>query len=330
MQHLISVLLVLFVSPLTAQVSLFDHLYSSGDTVIISMETDWKKLMRSKAKKEYRPFSMALSTKDTTYQLPGRLRSRGNMRLVVCQNPSLKIKFKQKSLTAAGFSKLNDFKVVLQCGNSKLGQGYLRRERMVYGLHQIYSPDFHRTIPVRFKGLDDGEDILGFFIEDEEQLDARYDRALEISKISVKGLERTSYVNMCLFNYLILNTDWHVFNLHNVELVIKEGKRQPTPIPYDFDYSGFVGTSYALPREGLDISSIYVPYWLGVDVTEEELLAGAKHFLAQADAAAAFIQDYPDISKSDRKRLSKRLEDFNTLLSNEKKLLRLLRNQSSR
>lgn len=329
MQHLITILLFLAISSLSAQESLFDHLYASGDTIIIDMETDWKKLMRQKGKKEYRPVTMALSTKDTTYQLPGRIRSRGNMRLVVCNNPSLKLKVKKKALVAAGFTKLNDFKVVLQCTNSKLGRSYLRRERLIYGLHQIYSPDYHRTIPICFKGLDDGEDVLGFFIEDEEQLDTRYARTLEIKKISVNGLERSSYLNMCLFNYLILNTDWHVFNLHNVELVVKEGQKQPSPIPYDFDYSGFVGTSYAVPRDGLEISSIYVPQWLGIGVTNEELLSVAEDFLAKATQAKTFIQEYPDLSRLDRKRLLKRLEDFNKLLGNEKKLLRILRGQKS-
>jgi len=323
-QHVLTLFFLLLLTPVYAQESLFDHLYESGDTVTISLETDWKKLMRHKAKKEYRPFKMTLSTKDTSYLLPGRVRSRGNIRLTVCDNPSLKIKIKKKGLLAAGFSNLNDFKMVLQCTNSKLGENYLRRERLIYGLHQIYSPDFHRTIPVRLKGLDDGEDILGFFIEDEEQLAARYKRVIEAKRMSVKGLDRSSYVNMCLFNYLILNTDWHVFNSHNVELVIKEGATQPTPIPYDFDYSGFVGTRYAVPREGLEISSIYVPKWLGKFVSEEELSAGAAAFIAQAPAAQTFIEAYPDLTKSDRKRMLKRLADFNKLLGNRKKLLKLL------
>ncbi len=326
MKPIYTLLFALLASPLLSQESLFDHLYASGDTVMINLETDWKKLMRFKSKKEYRPAQLSMEVNGDTYAFSGRLRSRGNIRLVVCSNPSIKLKLKKKGLADAGFNPaINDFKIVLQCSNSKLGQNYLQRERLVYGLHQIYSEDYHRTVPIRIKGMEDGKDILGFFIESEEQLAARYERVLEIKKIGVNGLETASYVNMCLFNYLILNTDWHVFNLHNVELVLKKGGRLPTPIPYDFDYSGFVGTSYAVPREELDISSIHVPKWLGKSITEDELKTGAASFLEKAEAAQSFLENYPGLSRGDRKRLLRRLEEFNELMGNEKKLLRLLR-----
>ena len=80
----------------------------------------------------------------------------------------------------------------------------------------------------------------------------------------------------------------------------------------------------SVPREELEISSIYVPKWLGQFISEEELSAGAAAFLAQALAARTFIEEYPDITKSDRKRMLKRLADFNKLLGDRKKLLKLL------
>lgn len=325
MKSIYTLFLFFLVSNIYGQESLFDHLYEKGDTVVIDLNTDWKKLMRSKSKKEYRPVDLSMEVKDSIYSFSGRIRSRGNIRLVVCSNPSLKLKIKKKGLSNAGFDpSINDFKIVLQCTNSKLGQSYLKRERLVYGLHQIYSPDFHRTVPIVLKGLDNGKDVLGFFIESEEQLANRYERVIELKKISVRGLEQSSYVNMCLFNYLILNTDWHVFNSHNVELVLKEGESFPRPIPYDFDYSGFVGTSYALPREQLEISSIYVPKWLGKFITPEAIKSGAKTFLDKASEAQAYIESYPGLSRGDRKRMLKRLEEFNKVMASEKRLLKLL------
>jgi len=130
---------------------------------------------------------------------------------------------------------------------------------------------------------------------------------------------------MCLFNYLILNTDWYVFNRHNIEMVTDSTSSAIIPIPYDFDYSGFVGTSYAVPRDELDITSIYTPKWQGIKVTPEELLAGARHYLARAGSARTLLENYPGVGKPERRRMLKRLEAFNQLLDNEKRLLRLLR-----
>ncbi|MFT7120110.1 MAG: hypothetical protein ACJAZ9_000280 [Neolewinella sp.] len=322
--RILIVISFLTAASLTAQESLFDYLIDSGDTIVINMETDWNKIIRRKEKKENEALNCVVETKDSTFEFRGKVRSRGNIRLKVCSNPSLKVKLKKKDLLAAGFSDINDFKLVLQCSNSSLGLSYLRKERLVYELHQIYSPHYHRTIPVRLRGLDD-EDIHGFLIEEEEQLEHRYGKVIKLKKANTRGMQREAYLNMCLFNYLILNSDWHIFNLHNVELVSPSENPELIPIPYDFDYSGFVGTSYSVPREGLNVSSIYVPVWLGKYITSDEMKDMASKFLANAGRAEALITNYPGLKKSDRRRMLKRLEDFNKLMANEKKLLKLIK-----
>lgn len=315
---------------LGAQSSLFDALYTTKDTVEIGLETDWKGLFKNKKKKIYQPITFTINRPTGVIVLRGKVRTRGHMRLQVCQNPSLKIKLKKRDLLAAGFTELNDMKCVLQCSRGSLGKSYLKRERMVYEMHPIFSDFHHRVIPIRLtpsEGLR-GEDayIEAMFVEDEEQLAQRYEaRILEAKRASTAGLDRESYVNMCLFNYLILNTDWQVFNLHNVEFINPKGNLKFIPIPYDFDYSGFVGTSYAVPFESLGIKSVNEPKWLGKDVTEEEMKRGAAHFISRKEEVTSFISDYPTLSASDRKRLLKRLDAFYNVMENEKKLLRLLK-----
>ncbi len=315
---------------LGAQSSLFDALHTTKDTVEIGLETDWKGLFKNKKKKIYQPITFTINRPSGAIVLKGKVRTRGHMRLEVCQNPSLKIKLKKKDLLAAGFTELNDMKCVLQCTRGSLGRSYLKRERMVYEMYPIFSDFHHRVIPIRLtpsEGLK-GEDpyIEAMFVEDEEQLAQRYNaRILETKRASTGGLQREAYVNMCLFNYLILNTDWQVFNLHNVEFINPEGSLKFIPIPYDFDYSGFVGTSYAVPFEALGIQSVQEPKWLGKDISVEEMKRGAQHFISKKEEVTTFISDYPTLSASDRKRLLKRLDAFYEVLEKEKKLLRLLK-----
>ncbi|MEM9260807.1 MAG: hypothetical protein AAGA62_14260 [Bacteroidota bacterium] len=327
MRYLTILLFIGLILPLKAQESFFDHLHAKGDTVHLHFETEWKKLIRKKANKTSFPLRMGVQRQDSVLSLPGKIRSRGNIRLEVCNNPSLKIKLKKDGLRKAGFSDLNDFKLVLQCSNGKVGESYLRREALVYDLHRLYSGYTHRTIPVVIHFTDPKiDDINAFFIEHEEQLEARYNARILKSKIaSTRGLKRAPYINMCLFNYLVLNTDWHVFNLHNIEIINPLGTKDLVPIPYDFDYSGFVGTSYAIPREELKISTVYSPKWLGKHVTEAEIKAGAAHFLSKSEEAEKLIQEHPTLTNSARKRMLKRLEDFHKVLQKEKDLLRLIR-----
>ena len=60
---------------------------------------------------------------------------------------------------------------------------------------------------------------------------------------------------MMLFEYMIGNTDWSTYALHNMELVRKEDGDH-LPIPYDFDFSGLVNTIYANPDPKLGIASV--------------------------------------------------------------------------
>lgn len=327
MKSTLTCLLLLFFVHLSGQTSLFDELHQRGDSIKIALDTDWKQLIRQKAKKQYQPLTMTVSGLGEPLTFTGRVRSRGNVRLEVCQYPSLKIKLKKAQLRAAGFSNLNDLKFVLQCSNSSTGAGYSIREQLVYDLHAVYSENHHRIVPMSLRPTEDKSLVLrAFMVEDEEQLAARYEGSiLKAKRASSGGLNRAAYVNMCLFNYLILNTDWFVYNLHNVEFVSKKGAIKLIPIPYDFDYSGFVGTSYAVPREELDLASIYVPMWLGKAVTPDELRATCAHFMAQRQTAEALITSYPELDKRSRKRLLKRLEVFYDLLENEKRLMRLLK-----
>lgn len=61
---------------------------------------------------------------------------------------------------------------------------------------------------------------------------------------------------MAVFEYLIGNTDWSIQYLQNIKLVAKDSLDVATAVPYDFDYSGIVGSSYATPPEILELASV--------------------------------------------------------------------------
>ncbi|MGB3798470.1 MAG: hypothetical protein WA952_01575 [Lewinella sp.] len=307
---------------LPAQISLFDELCVAGDTVLVEVETDWKKLLRNKHEKAYRDATFLIAGQS----FEGRIRTRGHARLSACRFPSLKVKLKKKPLVNAGYNELNDLKFVLQCNSSRSGQAYLRRERLLYDLYAIVSPYSHRTLPVRWV-LPDGDTLQGFFIEAEEQLEARLDAEVyKIERVSTRSVDRTAYLTLCLFNYMILNTDWNVFNLHNVECLRSRQDDRLIPVAYDFDYSGLVEAHYAVPREDLQMESIYEPRFLGRHVTQEELAAVAKRFLEHRDSLLQRVHDDHELADAYRERTLARLQDFFDELQDAGRLSKLASN----
>jgi hypothetical protein len=60
---------------------------------------------------------------------------------------------------------------------------------------------------------------------------------------------------MMLFEYMIGNTDYSLYALHNVK-VVQDPTKTLYAVPYDFDLSGFVNPPYALVDRRLGITSV--------------------------------------------------------------------------
>ncbi|PPK86331.1 hypothetical protein CLV84_3257 [Neolewinella xylanilytica] len=316
----LSVLFLLVSLSVSGQRSLFDALSANGDTPLVLLETDWDKMLQARTDKVYQEVTLTVNG----HRFPGRVRTRGHARLRTCLFPSLRVKLNKKVLAAAGYSSLNDLKFGLQCNASKRGLGYLQRERLLYDLYAMVSPYHLRTLSVRVV-IEKGDTLAGFLIESEEQLAARYDATDYRSEhVSTRGLDRMTYARLCLFNYLILNTDWNIYNLHNVACLRSNADSRLFPLPYDFDHSGLVDTHYAVPREDLGMTSVYEPRFLGRHLTEDEMSTAARSFLEKADELHQRILEDPDLDRVHRRQMIARLTAFMDEISDPDRLARLV------
>ena len=59
---------------------------------------------------------------------------------------------------------------------------------------------------------------------------------------------------MYIFQYLVGNGDWSHTHFHNVKLM-RVGFEY-FPVPYDFDFTGFVDAPYATPPEGSGLDGV--------------------------------------------------------------------------
>ena len=95
-----------------------------------------------------------------------------------------------------------------------------------------------------------------FLLEDDSDVTKRTN--MQVSNLKQTNMAYADSVSMAMvtvFEYMIGNSDWSVPYLHNIRL-FSNGQRGVLPVPYDFDYSGIMETSYAIPPEELGIASV--------------------------------------------------------------------------
>jgi len=74
---------------------------------------------------------------------------------------------------------------------------------------------------------------------------------------------------------MISNGDWSVPNNHNIRLIFDKNTPAALPyaVPYDFDHSGLVNASYAVPNELLGTEKVTERVYRGFPRKMEELQA---------------------------------------------------------
>lgn len=276
-------------TPRKQKKSLFTTLYEANSkeaNIKLKLTTDFKKLTRNKLKEEEQEATVEFLTAsgDMIIAADIKLRARGNMRKQVCTLPPIKFNFSRKELSKLGYKSADKLKMVLVCRESNYDQEKLYKEYFLYGLYQIISPNGVRAklidVEVYDKKDNKKKDFTGFIVEDEDAFAMRHDARIlgGNSVINSTVLHRESFVNMYLFQYMIANTDWSIGHKHNMILAKMPQLDKLIPLPYDFDYSGFVGQSYAIPSPELPIRNVNQRYFLPYVVTEEEFDQAALAF----------------------------------------------------
>src|SRR5262249_50404735 len=82
------------------------------------------------------------------------------------------------------------------------------------------------------------------------------------------------------------------------------------PVPYDFDYAGLVNPPYAVPPEGIHVSSVKVRRYRGFCAHNEEAKALLEQISSRRDALMAILNDTPQLEDRTRKRAAGYLGDF--------------------
>ncbi len=260
----------------TPKSSFYDYLFNLEGLPKITINTNVKRLIRKSLKEEYQEATLQVIEPESgkTNLFKGRIRARGNHRKKVCNIPPVKFDFPKKTLDSLGLLKNDKLKFVFPCRENHRSQELLYKEFFLYELYKFIDTNsiIVKLMDVEFREKDEEKlKFNGFLIEDEDEYARRKNAiVIENGRINPSRLHRSSFLKMLFFQYMIANTDWTVANRHNLELVKLPGIDKVVALPYDFDYSGFVGQEYAVPHESLPIDEVTDRYFFNYKIREHE------------------------------------------------------------
>jgi hypothetical protein len=277
--RILFVLFALVNTFLTAQTtSLFQRLIASDNPEII-LSTDVSALITDKKMADYQPAK--LTTADgKTYE--AGIKPRGKFRRRISVIPPLKIKVKKKMLQAEGLDTLNELKLVLPTTLDEAGNERVIREYLAYRMYEQVATYHVRARLINLTLINTGAQheqkylVKAILLEDEEETVARNGGTLiERYGLTADSLVAEQAALMVVFQYMVGNTDWGISDSRNVRL-IETAPGQIVPVPFDFDFCGFVDAPYASPASETGLRSVRERYLMAGNLSEAALKKAAE------------------------------------------------------
>ena len=151
---------------------------------------------------------------------------------------------------------------------------------------------------------------LGLFLEDDDDVARRMDgRIMDLPRAKFKDVDADLMTLTSAFEYMIGNTDFSIYALHNYVLVRLQD-RKTYAVPYDFDMSGLVNASYAIPDKAFGLKTVKDRYYRGPCRPLEQVEPILAQFRTQKANLLALFDSFPDLSREQRKDAKDYLEDF--------------------
>jgi hypothetical protein len=206
---------------------------------------------------------------------------------------------------------------------------YIIKEYLAYKLYEIVG-DYHfkvRLVAINYNEIKGNKtkehDLKGILIEDPDDMAERYNGQILERNFHPLVMDPISSIQNSFFQYMVGNTDFSTAVQHNEKLMFAEKK--VIPVPYDFDMSGLVNTSYAVVSQvgdqQLNISSVRERLYRGFKRQESDIQAVRDGYLTFKTDVFDLIQSMKNEFEDDKSFEStiKYINDFYEVLEKESK-----------
>jgi hypothetical protein len=296
------------------------RLFQSSDPLRFTLTADFRTVNKDRDPASTRRFPAVLRIVGGDGQdrsIPVKLRTRGHFRLMArnCSFVPLRVEFPRQEVEGTVFEGAGSLKLGTHCEGDQEYEQYALREYLAYRIFNLLTPRSFRVRLAKATHVDStsGKTLAtryAMFIESEGDVARRLEgRIVPLPRTLFRNLDPETLTLMMLFEYLIGNTDFSIFALHNVRLV-QDQARVLYPIPYDFDLSGVVNARYAVPDRKLRIETVRDRLYRGPCRTVEDLRPFLAAFRARKADVMATVDAVPDLDQDSRRKTREYLEDF--------------------
>lgn len=260
-------------TPPPAPKSIFEHL-TVTDCPKITLELDVTSIIAAKKTNQYFPANMT-DASGQTYAL--EVKPRGRYRRKVSEIPPLKLKFKNKTLTEMGFDTLNEIKLVLPYKVDEKGDELIIKEYLIYRMFEKVTPAAIRArlirLTLRNTHVEKSKQVMYAILVEHEEETAKRLSGIPVDQfgVPVDSLMHNQAALVCMFEYMIGNTDWDVSMQRNVRLLKAKETGKMLLLPYDFDFSGLVSAPYASPSSESGLKTVQDRFLMNVGVSQNSL-----------------------------------------------------------
>ena len=306
-------------------------LFENEEPLEISLLFDFKPYFRTKPKKDYLKAKITIHlSKTDSIKEDIRLRTRGEFRNSYCSSAPITLNFKKANFGYSDLNKIDKIKLVTQCNPGSAYESYLLEEYLIYKLFNVMTDTSFKVRLLSINYIDSQNKRkplkqYGFFIEPLEILATRTNSV----EVESPGLNQKSIIpalmdKVAIFNYMIGNYDWAIPNQHNVKILVPmviDANRLAMAVPYDFDWTGLVNPSYAIPAENVGTSSVRERIFTGVCRSKEVYLKDLEAFLEKKEELYRVITEFPYLTQNSKKDMIFYLDGFFDKLDGRNEIL---------
>lgn len=314
----ITTLLTVLSFPLLST-TIFDELSRQGEVLDVRLEAKFGHIFSDISNEEKHPALFVWTDADgREHEELLKVKLRGKFRRQTCDFKPLMLKFKKDHLARRGLSDHNDLKLVTHCtdGDRLTSKYTVLREYLAYQMYAHLSPLSYRTQLLRITYVDSETHQRtrrwGILIEDTDEMAERLggEEMEEVRNLPVGSVHSSQENLMAAFQMLIGNQDYSIPNCRNLKYVLPTNGTAAIPVPYDFDFSGMVAASYAIPNPNFPVLTVQDRIFLGrtEDVAEVERMF--RHLHRERVRLYQIVMDFHYLPEDERAEVLRYLDGF--------------------
>jgi hypothetical protein len=303
-------------------------LFQSSEVLPFTLTADFKKVTndRSPTSRTMYPAKLTFAGEDgQPVTVDVNIRNRGNLRRNprTCGFPPIRIEFppeEKAELKKSPFAGSKELKLSTHCSGDY--EQYVVKEYLAYRTYNIITPWSLRARLAKgtYVEATNGKTVatkLAFFIEAEDDLAKRMEgRVAVLPRTSFADHDMDALTQVAIFSFMIGNTDYSIFVLHNTFLIQTPDKRLHT-VAYDFDVTGLVNPPYALPMKAFNIATVKDRLYRGPCRPVEQLEPLLSVYRGKKDEILKLYAEQPELSKGSKDEMKGYIEEFYGII-NEK------------